>query len=126
MIVSGEDCCTPRAMADLLTILATQPRYALAYSHMQNCAGGLNRIRKSLAEHAARIKTFGHKTGSLGGVATDAGIIEFIDGSFATICIMTCRASAPMEVRDEQIAAVARVIIGEAVRRGGRLEAESR
>src|SRR5205085_5329181 len=38
MIASGDDCCTPRAMADLLTMLATEPRYALALSHMRHCA----------------------------------------------------------------------------------------
>src|SRR6185436_16879918 len=98
---------------------------AHAYAHMQRCAGGLNRIRKGLAEHTAFIKTFGHKTGSLGGIANDAGIVEFVDGSLVVICVMTCRASASMEVRDEQIATAARAIIAGAVRRGRREDLDS-
>ncbi len=124
LIDSGEDCCTPRAMVGLLDIIATQPSYAVAYSHMEHCAGGLNRIRKGLSEHTRFIKRFAHKTGSLGGVANDAGMVEFVDGSIATICIMTCRASVPVEVRDHQIAHATRLVIAEAVHRASR-QAES-
>jgi beta-lactamase class A len=111
LLRSGEDCCTPRAMSDLLTILATNPRYAIAFSHMERCAGGIERIRKGLANHMSSITTFAHKTGSLGGIANDVGVIKFTDGSFATICIMTCLSSVPMEVRDQQIAAATRTIM---------------
>jgi beta-lactamase class A len=111
LIDSSEDCCTPRAMADLLAILVKEPQYALAFSHMERCAGGLGRIRKGLTGHAARIRTFGHKTGSLGGIANDAGFIEFEDGRVLILCIMTCQCSAPMKVRDEQIAAATGMIL---------------
>ena len=111
LIRSGEDCCTPRAMASLLTVLARDRKYDLAYSHMQLCAGGHGRIRKGLAGHTRFIQTFGHKTGSLGGIGNDAGVIKFVDGSFAAICIMTCRSSAPMEIPDRQIAAITAAII---------------
>jgi beta-lactamase class A len=109
LLQSGNYCCTPVAMADLLTLIIKERKYAIAYSHMQRCAGGLNRIRKGLADQMNRIETFGHKTGSLGGIANDAGVIKFIDGSSAAICIMTCRSSVPMEVRDQQIASAARL-----------------
>jgi beta-lactamase class A len=123
---SGEDCCTPRAMMELLAIIATQSRFAMARSHMERCAGGLNRIRAGLGEHTTFVKTFAHKTGSLGGIANDAGIVELVDGSQVIICVMTCRATAPMQIRDQQIAEAARLIIGEAVRRGARRLAEAR
>src|SRR5207237_4609921 len=56
LIRSGEDCCTPRAMGGLLGILATTPKkYAIAYSHMQRCAGGLQRIPKGLADYMGHI-----------------------------------------------------------------------
>jgi beta-lactamase class A len=111
LIASGEDCCTPNAMADLLVTLAMRTEYSPAYSYMLECEGGLNRIRRGLASSASRIKAFSHKTGSIGGVANDAGIVRFRDGSFAVICIMTSRASAPMRIRDEQIAAATRAIM---------------
>jgi beta-lactamase class A len=113
LIRSAEDCCTPRAMTDLLAVLAKEPKYAIAYSHMRRCEGGRNRIRRGLADRMSLIETFAHKTGSMGGVANDAGIIKFPDGSFIAICIMTCRSSAPMEIRDEQIAAAARLLISD-------------
>ena len=116
LILSGEDCCTPRSMVDLLCALFQNPSYDVAFSYMDNCAGGLNRIRKGLSEQTSVIHRFGHKTGSLGGIANDAGIVQFLDGSVAAICIMTCRSSAPMTIRDEQIAAATRTIITEAAR----------
>jgi beta-lactamase class A len=119
LIETGDDCCTPRAMADLLTVLATAAIYAPAYSHMRQCAGGRHRIRAGLAECKDMIKTFGHKTGSLGGVANDAGIVQFTNGSFAVICVMTALASAPMNIRDEQIAGATRLAIASAVHRDG-------
>ena len=111
LIRSGEDSCTPRAMADLLAILVAKPEYALAHSHMLRCAGGLDRIRKGLTNCSGRIKAFGHKTGSLGGIANDAGFIEVDDGSILILCIMTCQCSAPMKIRDEQIAAATEIIL---------------
>jgi hypothetical protein len=78
---------------------------------MERCAGGLGRIRKGLAGHTDRIRTFGHKTGSLGGIANDAGFIEFKDGLVLILCTMTCQCSAPMKVRDGQIAAATAMIL---------------
>jgi beta-lactamase class A len=124
IIASGEDCCTPRAMTDLLTILSMRPEFMLAYSLMQDCEGGLNRIRKALDGHRSFVKTFGHKTGSMGGIANDVGVIRLATGSVVAISIMTSRASASMEIRDQQIAAAARLIIEQAVRRAGLLVQE--
>jgi len=126
LLESGDDCCTPRAMADLLTALATDSAYAPAYSHMRRCAGGMHRIREGLADFKSMIRTFGHKTGSIGGVANDAGIVQFNDGSFAVICVMTALATAPMPTRDEQIAAATRAAIAAAVPRDGRPAREFR
>jgi beta-lactamase class A len=126
IIASGEDCSTPLAMTDLLTILSKRPEYALAYSLMQDCEGGLNRIRKGLDGHRSFVKTFGHKTGSMGGIANDVGVVHLTDGTVVAISIMTSRASVSVEIRDQQIAAAARLIIAQAVRRAGLLVQESR
>src|SRR2546426_2976182 len=68
LIDSGEETCTPRGMADLLRQLALNPKYALVYSHMQRCATNKRRIAEGLKEHRSVIKSFGHKTGSLGAI----------------------------------------------------------
>ena len=111
LIASGEDCCTPRAMADLLCVIATQAVYAPVYWHMQRCAGGAGRIYRGLAGCRNLIESFGHKTGGMGGVANDAGIVKFKDGSWAAICIMTSRSTRPIETRNQLIAAATRIIV---------------
>jgi beta-lactamase class A len=98
-------------MNDLLGILAADPVYAPAYTHMERCAGTVDRIRRGLSDHWSGIETFAHKTGSIGGVANDVGIVRFKNGSFMTICIMTCRCSAPVNLRNAQIAAAARALL---------------
>jgi hypothetical protein len=79
---------------------------------MRYCAGGRGRIRKGLSDCRGLVEQFAHKTGSVGGIANDVGIVKFSDGSFATMCIMTCLGTVSVEVRDAQIAAAARVIVG--------------
>jgi beta-lactamase class A len=111
LIDSRQDCCTPRGMTDLLFIAATQEMYAPLYINMEQCRGGLGRIRKGLSACRSAIASFGHKTGGMGGIANDAGIVKFKDGSFAAICIMTCRANTRMESRNEQIAAATKLAI---------------
>jgi beta-lactamase class A len=113
LIDSRQDCCTPRGMTDLLSIAATQEMFAPLYINMEQCVGGLGRIRKGLSGFRSMITSFGHKTGGMGGIANDAGIVKFKDGSFAAICIMTCRANTRMESRNEQIAAATKLAIGD-------------
>jgi beta-lactamase class A len=124
MIDSDNDCCTPRAMADLLAILATDPVYLPVYSHMRHCSGGLGRIRKGLLPYKSSIKSFVHKTGGMGGIANDAGVVRFKHGSFAAICVMTCQSTTSMEIRNEQIAAATELAIGALL--DGRLAPEFR
>src|SRR5207249_11398781 len=111
LVDSGEDTCTPRAIADVLTRLMMNPKYALVYSHMQHCATNKRRVAEGLREHRPRIKSFGHKTGSIGAIANDVGIIHFNSGHSAVIAVLTCLSSARMPVRDEQIAGVTCAII---------------
>src|SRR5881296_2907783 len=111
LVDSGEDTCTPRAIADVLTRLMMNPKYALVYSHMQHCATNKRRIADGLREHQPRFKSFGHKTGSIGAIANDVGIIHFNNGHSAVIAVLTCLSSARMPVRDEQIARVTYAIV---------------
>jgi beta-lactamase class A len=124
LIDSRQDCCTPRGMTDLLFMVATQEKYAPLYLNMQQCSGGLGRIRRGLSACRSTIASFGHKTGGMGGIANDAGIVKFKDGSFAAICIMTCLANTRMESRNEQIAAATKLAIEDL--RDERLDSESR
>jgi len=111
LVDSGEDTSTPRAIAEVLKRLLISPKYALVYSHMQHCATNKRRIAEGLRQHRPIIKSFGHKTGSIGAIANDVGIIHFNSGHSAVIAVLTCLSSARMPVRDEQIAGVTCAII---------------
>ena len=111
LIHSGEDTCTTRAITRLLKLLTRSPKYALVYSHMQRCATNNRRITEGLKEHRVFIKSFGHKTGSVGAIANDVGIIQFNNGYFAVLAVMTCHSAVRMAGRDEQIAAVTRTVV---------------
>jgi hypothetical protein len=89
------------------------PKYALVYRHMQRCATNKRRIAEGLTQHQPVIKSFGHKTGSLGAIANDVGIIHFNNGCFAVLTALTCLSTASMWVRDEQIATVTDAIISQ-------------
>ncbi len=111
LVDSGEDTCTARAIADVLTQLTMNPQYAGVYSHMLYCATNRRRIAKGLQEHRAIIKSFGHKTGSIGAIANDVGIIHFNNGQFAVIAVLTCLYKTRMSIRDEEIAGVTCAIV---------------
>jgi len=112
LIDSGEETCTPRAIVQLLKLLAMNPRYALVYSNMEHCANR-QRIAVGLKEHGACVKSLGHKTGSVGAIANDVGIIHFNNGCFAALAVMTCHSTVRISVRDEQIATVTRTIVSQ-------------
>jgi beta-lactamase class A len=80
---------------------------------MQRCRTGTRRIAASLKGHQVFVKSFGHKTGSLGAIANDVGIIHFKNGYMAALAVMTCQSAVDMAVRDEQIAEVARAVISQ-------------
>ena len=113
LIHSGEETCTPRAMAQLLKLLTMNPKYALVYSHMQRCATNKRRIAEGLKEQGVFVKSFGHKTGSLGAIANDVGIVQFKNGCSAVLAVMTCHSAVRMRVRDDEIATVTRAVIGQ-------------
>ena len=110
LIHSGEETGTPRVIADLLKLLAMNSEYALAYLNMERCANK-QRIAAGLKEHRVGLKSFGHKTGSVGAISNDVGIIQFNNGYFAVLAVMTCLSTVRMPVRDEQIATVTRAVI---------------
>jgi beta-lactamase class A len=89
-----------------------KPKYALVYFNMERCANR-QRIAAGLKEHWPSVKSCGHKTGSVGAIANDVGIIQFNNGYFAVLAVMTCHSTVRMPVRDDQIAAVTRAIVGE-------------
>jgi len=113
LIHSGEETCTPRAIAQLLKLLTMNPKYALVYSHMQRCATNKRRIAKGLKEQGVFVKSFGHKTGSLGAIANDVGIVQFKNGCSAVLAVMTCHSAVRMRVRDDEIATVTRAVISQ-------------
>jgi len=113
LIRTGEETCTPRAMAQLLKLLTLNSKYALVYSHMQRCATNKRRIAEGLKEQRVFVKSFGHKTGSLGAIANDVGILHLKNGYFAALAVMTCHSAVRMPVRDNEIATVTRAVIGQ-------------
>jgi hypothetical protein len=113
LIHAGEETCTPRAMAQLLKLLTMSPKYALVYSHMQRCATNKRRIAEGLKEHQVFVKGFGHKTGSLGAIANDVGVVQFKNGYSAALAVMTCHSAVRMPARDDQIAAVTRAVVNQ-------------
>jgi len=102
LIYSAEETCTPRAIADVLTRVTMNPKFALVYSHLQRCATNKRRIIEGLMQHRPIIRHFGHKTGSLGGIANDVGIVHFNNGFFAVLAVLTCLSTASIRVRDQQ------------------------
>ncbi len=111
LVANREDSCSPIAMTALLEILWDEPVYRDIIQHMQNCRTGKNRISAGLDEYISTLTMFAHKTGSMGGIANDAGVIEFQSGAIIFLSIMIWKSSAPLKRREEKIAEVTNAVI---------------
>ena len=49
----------------------------------------------------------------VGAIANDVGIVQFNNGYFAVLAVMTCLSTVRMPVRDEQIATVTRAVVSQ-------------
>ena len=111
MAESGEDSATPATVSELLARVSTDPRFRQVYDQMLRCRTGKQRLQRGLRGFKSNLRRFAHKTGSLGGIANDVGVVEFSTGYVATLVVMSCRCSATMAARESCIAEVAEVII---------------
>jgi beta-lactamase class A len=110
---SGEDTCTPNSMARLLMRLVTESQYRPVLEEMRRCTTGRSRIAKGIRNHAALVKSFAHKTGSLGSITNDVGIIEFHSGDIGIIVLMINKSSASLSIREQTIASIAGAVMAE-------------
>jgi len=104
---SGEDSCTPAAIARLFAAVVGEAKYSQLLAGMRRCATGKRRIFKALEDDAFMVKSFAHKTGSLGAITNDVGIIEFQSGDVAIMAIMISKSDASLPDREQTIASVA-------------------
>jgi beta-lactamase class A len=107
------DTSTPEAMVNLLTQIyrgkaITPASRDTLLAVMQRCRGGLNRLKGYLPPETI----IAHKTGSLDGNATDdVGIITLPgDAGHIAIAVFVGPSPQPLEVREQTIAHVSRLI----------------
>ncbi|GAB4040577.1 class A beta-lactamase [Spirosoma jeollabukense] len=107
------DTSTPEAMVNLLTQIyrgtALKPASRdTLLAVMQRCRGGLNRLKGYLPPETV----IAHKTGSLDGNATDdVGIITLPgDAGHIAIAVFVGPSPQPLEIREQTIAHVSRLI----------------
>ena len=106
-----EDSCTPVAMRHLLRRIATDPTYELMNTIMRGCRTGKRKIASGLSNSIRPVKHFAHKTGSLGSIANDVGVIDFGSGLVGLISVMTCGSAASASNRDSVIADSAEAVV---------------
>lgn len=105
------DQSTPAAMMTLLTMLARgevlNPELtAFILGVMSRTSTGSGRIKGLLP----RGTPVAHKTGTIGGVANDAGFVTLPDGGRMVLAVFTKSSSTPVADRDRAIAETARVL----------------
>lgn len=111
LIESGEDICTPKAMNRLLSKASREFLYEPVLKEMRRCTTGNNRIPRIIGRYGEFVKGVAHKSGSLGGITNDVGVVDFHSGHVAVMTIMICKSTAPMSYRENTIASVASAII---------------
>jgi beta-lactamase class A len=105
------DQSTPAAMMTLLTMLArgevlNPDLTAFILGVMSRTSTGPGRIRGLLPGGTP----VAHKTGTIGGVANDAGFVTLPDGGRMVLAVFTKSSSTPVADRDRAIAETARVL----------------
>ena len=113
LVEARQDTCTPRAMTRLLKVVSADPRFERTRDGMRGCVTGAARIARGLERSGQRIRGFLHKTGTLGGIVNDVGIVERDDGHRIVVSVMTYCASVPLAAREEVVAQVADMIMKE-------------
>jgi beta-lactamase class A len=105
------DKSTPRAMLNLLTGLYTGS--ALSEKSTEFLLGTMARtvtMPDRLGGLLPRNTPVAHKTGTVGGVANDAGYITLPDGRRFAIVVFTCGSDTPPADRERAVAEVARTL----------------
>jgi beta-lactamase class A len=105
------DQSTPAAMMALLAMLArgevlNPDLTAFILGVMSRTSTGQGRIRGLLP----RGTPVAHKTGTIGGVANDAGFVTLPDGGRMVLAVFTKSSSTPVDDRDRAIAETARAL----------------
>ena len=113
LVENREDCCTPRSMTKLLEMISSDPQYERVYSNMRHCLTGKNRIPAGISGHAHLVRSLAHKTGSLGGIANDVGIIEFRSDDVMLVSVMIWKSTVPLALRERKIAEITDAIIAQ-------------
>lgn len=105
-----EDTATPEGMLDLLVKVRSggvlsPGSLATLLAILRRCRTGTGRIPGMLPPGL----TVGRKTGTIGGVANDAGYVELPDGSDTIVLVIFTKLSdRPLELRERTIAQLAR------------------
>ena len=106
------DTATPEEMTRLLVRL--WKRELLSAKSTEELIAMLDRVRTGKGRLKGMLPPgteVGHKTGSLGGVANDAGIVTLPDGAgHVAITVMTKGSARPDEVSEKAIAEIARTV----------------
>jgi beta-lactamase class A len=104
LVETGEDSCTPAALSDLLERIASRAACKDIFNHMLHCKTGRRRMLEGLKTHAPLVTSIAHKTGTLGSITNDAGIMHFKSGQWAVLTVLACKSERPLAVREQVIA----------------------
>ncbi|HEX2061613.1 MAG TPA: class A beta-lactamase [Thermoanaerobaculia bacterium] len=115
--IDARDTATPDDMAALLVAFwkgragLTRESHDLLVRWMTDTPTGARRLKAAMPPDAV----IAHKTGTMPGTVNDAGIVV-VDGQTYAIVVFTKKGTSPEEVRENDLAAVARAAF-EAIRR---------
>lgn len=114
LFTNDYNVCTPDFMVNLISMLTRESRNdksswlakaaKLICVKMEQCDTGIDLIRKGTSNYSSHIKTFGDKTGGIGGVLNDAAFIQFDNDQWMILSIYTCL--SPLE-RSARMAIIA-------------------
>lgn len=104
LVETSEDTCTPTTMTRLLLLAFSDPRFKRTQQAMAGCRTGSMRISEGLRTCGIPISSLSHKTGSLGGVTNDIGMVRCHERSRLVLSILTYGASVSTQTRDQVMA----------------------
>jgi len=106
-----QDTSTPAAMGKLLSAIANNS--ALTPEHSKFLLGVLTRTRSGKSRIKSLLPpgtTVAHKTGTLGGVSNDVGLITLPNGHRIVVVVFIKETNASFETRDHTIAEISRTL----------------
>ncbi len=111
LVESGTDTATPAAMTRLLQLAFSGSRFGLLQKTMRACRNGPRRMPRGLQATRIPIASLAHKTGSLGGITNDVGVVALASRFKVAVSVLSYGSSVPLRLREEAIAECIKVIM---------------